>query len=415
MNNELETIVLENGLTLYLYQDLRRHSTFFQFNTYCGGLTKHFEYNHKEYHLQDGIAHILEHYIVECNPEGNFLDKLGQMQMSTNASTAPTITNYYFEAVENVEFGIQTILEGIHHVLFDQDKLEKLKKPIYQEIRGRKDNKFYHSNRMKMNQLFTSIDYRDVGGSIEEVSKTTIKDLELLYKAFYHPKNQFIVLAGNFDKERILTIIRDFYKDYSFSDIIGMIIPYQENLSIQKKEDILYFPTPKNYYELSFKIDLHSYKKEILLDLDFYLISFLSTCFGITSTLHKELIDQKVIIDQIHYGDTIIDHFIILSIGAYTNQGDVFFKKVMNEIHQLKSLDYDKFELDKKNAIMNLILRDENIFKMISPFINNIVYYHYPYLDKVEDVDKLTFDNYKGMIHSIDFSHYVITQIKNKE
>ena len=413
--NKLETIVLENGLTLYLYQDLRRHSTFFQFNTYCGGLTKHFTYQNKEYHLQDGIAHILEHYIVECNEEGNFLDKLGQMQMSTNASTSPIITNYYFETVENVEFGIQTILNGVHQVSFDEEKLNRLKNPIYQEIRGKKDNKFYHANRMKLSQLFTTIDFRDVGGLIEEVSKTTIQDLELLYKAFYHPKNQFIVIAGSFDKEKVLSIIKDFYQEHSFSNDYGKKIPYEEDLSIFKKEDTLYFPTPKSYYEISFKIDFHDFPKEKLLDLDFYLHSFFSCCFGVTSSLHKEFIDQKVIIDQINYGDTIVDHFLIISIGAYTEKEDIFYEKVMKEIHELNSLDPDKFELDKKSSIMNLILRDENIFKMIGPFINNIVYYQYPYLDKVEDVQRLTFEDYQEMIHSIDFSHYSILHIKNKE
>ena len=352
--NKLETVILENGLTLYLYQDLRRHSTYFQFNTYCGGLTKHFTYQNKEYHLQDGIAHMLEHYIVECNEEGNFLDKLGQMQMSTNAATSPFITNYYFETVENVEYGIQTLLKGIHHVTFDSNKLNKLKNPIYQEIRGREDNKFYHENHMKWDQVFTSIDYRDVGGSIESVSKTTIDDLELLYKAFYHPKNQFIVIAGNFDKEKIITTIGDFYKTCSFSKDYGEIIPWKEDSNISKKEDTLYFPTPMSFYELTFKIDLNSFKKDKLLDLDFYLQCFYSSCFGVTSHLHKDLIDQRVIIDQIYYGSTYIDHFILLSVGAYTNKEDIFYEKVMDELKTLRSLDLDKFELDKKSSIMNL-------------------------------------------------------------
>ena len=52
---------------------------------------------------------------------------------------------------------------------------------------------------------------------------------------------------------------------------------------------------------------------------------------------------------------------------------------------------------------------------MIGPFINNIVYFQYPYFDKVEDLQKLSFDEYKEMIQNVDFSHFVITHIKNKE
>ena len=155
--SKIENIKLDNGLNIYLYNDMRRHSTFFQFTTKCGGIYKDFIFNGKEYHLQDGVAHILEHYIVECNKIGNFLDMLGDKQMQTNASTSSIATGYYFDTVENVIFGVKTILEGINSVIFDKEKLEKLKNPIYQEIRGKKDNKFYHLNRLRMNNLFNNI------------------------------------------------------------------------------------------------------------------------------------------------------------------------------------------------------------------------------------------------------------------
>ena len=93
--NNLETITLDNGLNIYLYNDLKKHSTFFQITTFCGGINKHFIYNNKKYHIKDGVHHILEHYIVECNDEGNFLDKLGDFQMTTNASTSINNTSYY--------------------------------------------------------------------------------------------------------------------------------------------------------------------------------------------------------------------------------------------------------------------------------------------------------------------------------
>ena len=175
--SKIENIKLDNGLNIYLYNDMRRHSTFFQFTTKCGGTYKDFIFDGKEYHLQDGVAHILEHYIVECNKVGNFLDMLGEKQMSTNASTSPTSTGYYFETVENVLYGIKTMLEGINSVIFDKDKLEKLKNPIYQEIRGKKDNRFYHLNRLRMENLFNNIKYRDVGGLVEDVQNTTIDDI----------------------------------------------------------------------------------------------------------------------------------------------------------------------------------------------------------------------------------------------
>ena len=65
--NKIETLVLENGLKIYLYNDKRRHSTFFQLTTLFGGLTKDFKVNEKEYHFQDGIAHLLKRIRKETN------------------------------------------------------------------------------------------------------------------------------------------------------------------------------------------------------------------------------------------------------------------------------------------------------------------------------------------------------------
>ena len=412
---KLDSIVLKNGLTLYLYQDTRRHSTFFQFNTFCGGLTKHFVFHGKEYHLQDGIAHILEHYLVECNDRGNFLDLLGKMQMSTNASTFPIATNYYFETVESVCEGIQIVLDGVYHVTFDEQKLEKLKNPIYQEIRGKKDNKFYHANRRRIDNLFSTIDFRDVGGDLEDVKNTTIDDVKTLYDAFYHPKNQFIVIAGNFDQEAVLKTIQDFYDQLSFEEYDTKIIPYQEPIKIHKKKDEFFFPTPKPYTEISFKIPIRQYSSKELLDLDFYFSSFFSSSFGVTSPLYKKLVDDHIIIDSIHCGNTHIDSYQILSFGAYTDDPEIFQKAILKEIKQLNHLNQEKFELDKKNALLHIILRDENIFSMIIPFIHNVLYFNYPYLDTVEDVQELNYKDYTKMIHDLDFSHYSILTIYPQE
>ena len=408
--NKLDTVVLDNGLTIYLYNDKRRHSTFFQFNTYCGGMTKHFIYNNKEYSLSDGVAHILEHYIVECNPKGNFLNELGKKQMSTNASTSTYITRYYFETVENVEFGIKTMLEGIYNISFNKRKLEKLKNPIFQEIRGRQDNKFYHINRRRMNNLFKNMDYRDIGGTIKEVSGVTTDQLKVLYKAFYHPKNQFIIIAGNFNKEEVLSLINDFYDNLEFDEYNTKLIPYKNTIKVNKKEDSFSFLTPTEFVDIAVKIDINNYSNVELLDLDFYLNSYLNGSFGVTSNIHKKLTDNKIIVDYIYTRVIPMKTCFILTIGAYTYDVNKFKEEVLNELKN-NSFDKEQFELDKKLAIMNIILRDENIFKMIMPFINNVEFFNYPYLDQVDDVKRLTFDEYRNIINNLDFSNYSIMTV----
>lgn len=412
--NKLKTYTLNNGLRLFFYKDKRRHSTFFQFSTFCGGLSKHFKLNGKEYHLNDGVAHVLEHYIVEANNFGNFLDMLGAKQMTTNASTSMKVTSYYFETVENISFGIDTLLNGIYDVDFSEDKLLKLKNPVYQEIRGKFDNKFYHLNRMKWNDIFNNIDYRDIGGTLEEVETINIKDLEVMYNAFYQPSNQFIVVAGNFNEDEVFKQIESFYNSLKLGNYKLELLPSNELLSVNKTSDTLSFPTPMEYIEFNFKIDISKYDSNSLLDLDFYLNCFYSDYFGVVSNNYKELVERGTIIDNINCYDTKIEDYLIISIGAYVNDSNDFKNTILNSLNSLNSFKKENFELNKKNSIVRLILREENIFSTIFPLIDNIVYYDYPYMDKPEDVEKLLYENYTNSISSLDFSNFIVLQIKNK-
>ena len=182
--NKIETITLENGLTIYLYEDKRKHTTIFQLITRFGGATKDFIIDGKEIHFQDGLAHILEHFLVECNKYGNFLDLLGQKEMSTNAVTSQNSTRYFFETVENIEFGIKTILNCVYSPVFTEENLEKLKSPIYQELRGKENNKFFHESIEVLKNCFHKIQFHSTGGTIEDVKNTTIDEIKLCYESF---------------------------------------------------------------------------------------------------------------------------------------------------------------------------------------------------------------------------------------
>ena len=354
--NNIETIILDNGLRIFLYKDERRHSTFFTYITLCGGRSKEFILDGKKYHLNDGLAHILEHYIVECNDKGNFLKDLGKMQMSTNAQTGEVSTEYYFQAVENVDVGIRTILDAVNNVSFSNEKLNKLKKPILQEVRGRMDNRFYHLGRMIMKDVFGENDFLDVGGNICDIENTTKDEIEALYKAF---------------------------------------------------------PTPREYKEIAFKVNCSKFSNKEKLDLDFFISCFFNNFFGVTSPFYKEMIDKNVITDRMNCGMKRVDDYLLLTIGNYTADGDVLSHEILNRIKEMNSFSLNNFNLDKKACIMELILRDENIFKMISPFITNVIDFDYPYLDKTDDIYNLTFDYYVSTIKNLDFNNYTEISIKD--
>ena len=412
--NNIETIKLKNGLTIYLLEEKRRHSTFFELVTYCGGQTKDFNHNKKEYHLQDGVAHILEHYIVECNNQGNFIEILGQEQMSSNAATTRKTTTFFFETVEKVSYGINTLLKSIYDVSFKEEKLKKIKNPIVQEIREKLDSKFYHLNRMKTKNLWKNTSYCDIGGTVEEIEKTTIKDLELLYNAFYHPKNQFIAIAGNFNKKEVLDTINQFYDSIQLKDYNTEVIKQKDSLEVLKKEDSFEFDTPEEFIDVTYKIDISNYSNIERLDLHFYIESFLESSFSITSPLYQKCIKDQIILEPLGINISLFDYYLIVSIGGFTSNREELKKRILEEMIHKENFNEEKFNLNKTNAKIGLILRDENIFKMIGPFLKNVINFNYPYIDKIEDIERLNFKDLKKYVNKLDMTHYTITSIIKK-
>lgn len=411
--NNIECVTLNNGLKIYFYIDKRRHSTFFQHITLFGGKTKDFIVNGKEYHMQDGVAHILEHYIVEENEIGNFLKVLGEKQMSTNASTSFDMTNYYFEAVEDVEFGIKTMIKGIYSPIFNNERLEKIKKPILQEIRGRLDNKFYHSNIETFNNTFENIKTRSVGGTLDEVSNTTLEDITTCFEAFYQPSNQIIVVGGNFDKKSVLKLIKEVYNELQFKKMDVSLIKINEKNNVVKTRSTIKFPTGEEYLEVNFKLNLNSFSVKERLKLDFYINYFFNMFFGVTSPIYKKLVSDKVITTGINCGDFTLNNFLLVSIGAYTSKLNELEKSILDTINNLDSFDEEMFDIYKKDSTLKMVLRSENLFDTIIPFVNNIVLFNYPYPDKVSDIEEFSFEDFKKMIKSLDFSNYTVTIIKN--
>ncbi len=278
----------------------------------------------------------------------------------------------------------------------------------------RSDNKFYHANIMTLNNLFDDIKFRNIGGTIEEVESATIDDLKICYEAFYQPSNQFIVVAGNFDRDVVVNEIKKFYDNIDIKTVEVELITHKEKLTVHKSEDTLYFPTPLDYVEISFKLDISKLSPVERLDLDFYLGCFYNQFFGITSLLHKEFIDKKIITSGIGCSDIKVENFLIVSIGSYTYDALYFKNRILEVLKELKYFNEEKFELEKKSAIVRIILRDENVMKMVMPFIDNIVNFNYPYLDKVSEVERLKYSDFVANIKKLDFSNYTITTIKEK-
>ena len=137
--------------------------------------------------------------------------------------------------------------------------------------------------------------------------------------------------------------------------------------------------------------------------------------FSITSPLYNKLVKEEIITDGLSCGISKVNNYVVASMGTHTSKMDRLKDEIIKTVKELKDFDEEKFELEKKQVILSIILREENIGSTVMPFVNNIVIYNCDYPDSVEQVMSYTYDDFVKTIKEIDFSNYSVGVIKNKE
>lgn len=415
MENNLEKLTLENGMKIYLYKDSTKHSTFVNFITKYGGFYNDFKIDDKEYNIPNGMAHFIEHLLIETSKYGNLIHVLGEKQMSTNGVTYTDMTQFYFNAVENVEFGIETLIRAINEADFNQEDIEKTKGAIYQEVRMQRDNKFRVLNDVKMKNIFKKIPYINNLGDLNNVMNFSYEQVKLCYDAFYNPNNQIVVVAGNFDVEKVKKIIIDICSKYENNFNSVKLIDYNEPKEVDKKSDIVKMPTGKQFVDITYKIDISNLTYKDILKLDFYLDIFNRMNFGTTSSVYQKLFEEKVIVDSINSTYWVLDNYYLLSVGAYTDEDDKFLKEIKKVFSGNFIFDKELFDLYCKQCKMNISIRPDSLSSMILPFIDNIVSFEYEYFDTVNDINDFSLKELEDYMNSFDFSNYTVIKIVNND
>ena len=121
MNKKRIHKVLDNGLNIYFYPDQNKHSVFIGFMVKYGAFHSDFIVDGQEFHMRNGMAHLLEHLLFEKNRYGNFAQIFGERGMQTNATTSTFMTDFYVDAVEEVDFALEHLIKGISNPIFTKE------------------------------------------------------------------------------------------------------------------------------------------------------------------------------------------------------------------------------------------------------------------------------------------------------
>lgn len=405
-------ITLDNGLTILIYVDNSKSTNHMELFTFFGSNhTKYIDYNGIEKEIKKGSAHLLEHYVCENAIYGNLLDKLlNKGVFNCNAITYKNRTSYYFNTVTNFYECLELFLNGIYNVRFSKNKLDKTKKAIFSEIRDDEDNVNRKINYEMLSGLF-SINEETLG-SKDSVNSITISEVKSIYESIFVPCNQFLVLTGNFDYDKTLKMVKDFYNNKIFkcNNKLDNII---DKRGIFKKK-IVYECDLMDKVIISFKIDIDNLSDFDRYKLDWYINFFLDINFSRYSKINEYISNSNDYIDNISNCSYYFNGYLVIEIAAFTNKVKDFEDKVLSIIKNRDNEEKSIFELVLKDTITRVSVRKDNIGDYIAPIVENYINFNYLGDDDIDVISKFNYEEYSNIISNIDFSNYSIFYRKKK-
>ena len=208
LNETTEILTHHSGLTIILCQKPGAVSNYAGFCAKYGSIDTRFKLSADEGYtdIVDGVAHFLEHKLFESE-QGDAFTLFAKTGASANAGTSFDKTNYYFTTTRNFYEALHILLDFVTHPFFSEETIAKEQGIIGQEIKMYDDlpgwrvyfnflGALYHNSAVKI----------DIGGSIGSISKITPSLLNKIYSAFYSLRNMTLVVAGDFERGKVLSI-----------------------------------------------------------------------------------------------------------------------------------------------------------------------------------------------------------------
>lgn len=402
---------LKNGLTILMVPDETKNMTQAKLMVNYGAAIRKIRTNNKTYQIPFGLAHLLEHNIVENSIYDNAIAYFNQNYVASNAYTTDFRTMFYIDVVCDFEKHLEELITMVNKPLFT-NKLNEIKKPIYEEIKRKQDIHNYNYIKEIDKAVYIN-NYINVLGSIENVKKITNKELNLIHKIFYTQKNQTLMLSGNFNHKEIVKKTEQIYKKLKIKNKNYKILDQKEKIEVVCKEKKIIEPNYNEEVTLAFKVPTNNFTKEEKNKLTYYLAYFLKYNFDDNSKNFKEITNKKYSLTSIRSGiDRIFKNMAVMIIELSTKNHEEF-KKMVLETLEKRELDKKYFELEKRMTLIDYITQINNYHFVFSNFVNNYIDFNYCKVDTIEFIENLNYEECMELLKKLDFSNYAtIYQVK---
>ena len=327
----------------------------------CGGGDTEFEYGGKKYKTPLGIAHFLEHKLFETEDSGDAFKLFSQLGADSNAFTSHQATSYTFTSSDDTFYeSLKILLDFVHKPHFSKQSVEKERGIIAEEIKMYEDSPDNRSYYELMRCLYKNNGVRyDVGGTVQSIGEITPELLYFCHKVFYSPSNMVLIVAGNIDADKAISVMDD-------------VVPCIKNSRFKRlrpdEPENAYKHASKLYMDVSeplfcFGIKDPDIKNKRLMRKKSVALSILSNMlFGESSRFFCDLYEKGLLSGDIDAGYYYGDDHAYLSVSGESRKPYTVKKRIYETLEKTvtEGVDYETFELAKKIFYANYVYSMQN-------------------------------------------------------
>lgn len=305
-----------------------------------------------------GISHVVEHMMfkgTEKYGKGEASKTISKNSGIFNAFTSNDMTSYYEYVPSNkLEVALDIESDRMMNCVFNPNEFKSEIEVIIQERRMRSESNSGGVMREVMNSmLFNTHPNRDpIIGWPSDLKHVTRDEAYKYYKTYYTPNNAFLVLVGDFETDKVVSLVEKYYGKIPAGPKVEEVWAVQEAQKVRKSFTIYHNDIAQRSIRLAFVVPNYKDSNAAALKLAGMILCERSR----DARLHKKLVEEKSIAVSVAGGFGISKDPTMFQISATV--------KPDSSIDKVEKMLWDEINLMKKEAVTDHELQKvKNRFK----------------------------------------------------
>lgn len=406
----LYTFKCDNGISVYLQPNLGSKNFHITIGTRFGGNVMKYKVDNKAYEVTPGIAHFIEHRVLDFTKDKEAKKKIETLGSIPNAMTNYLATIYFMVGSLDIKQNIQVLFDRVFSPNFKAEDIEKEKGIITEEYYMYQDNPTSVMYDKVSESLFHNYYQKNtVLGTPNDINSITKEEIERIYNHFYVPENMYVVITGNFDFESVGSFIKDYMDKIKYKEFKARVIIKKEPINVKDtyRELHLEVNEEKVIYALKCETDnsINLIKKSL------YFSILINSLFGPTSDLYEKYKTNQLISSSFFISKTIEKNFFVLNLLVDTQKPKEYIESIKEDLKSL-SVSEEDFLRKKKLFLSETIITFEQIGNANDFLVYYINKHKKPLLELHSIINSLNYKEFTYLLKQINQENTLMMNIK---